>query len=389
MKIVVDQNIPLGTEAFSDAGDVVRLAGRSIQRSDLADCVALIVRSITKVNRELLEGTPVKFVGTCTIGTDHLDIPWLESNGIEWTSAPGCNARSVAEWVGAILATAHLRRRIDLSTLPKAGVVGVGRVGRQVSKVLTELVGAPLLNDPPRQEVEGAAGFASLTETVASSRILSCHLPLTREGSHPTHRLLSGQILSNLPQGAIFLNAGRGPTAVSPDLLELARSRPDLTLALDVFDPEPSVPVDLARSAHFISPHVAGYSLEGKLEGTRMIREALGRFLSLPSWELPEGRKEALHVDKIRLPDGSRIGPVSDPWDALCALVVEAWNPLGDDERMRPILTLPDAERGEAFDRLRKEYPVRLEWRHRPVVGREQLPVAAWEKAVRLGFVEP
>lgn len=155
MQIIVDQNIPLGTEAFSDAGEVVRLAGRSIQNSDLTDCKALIVRSITKVNRELLEGTPVQFVGTCTIGTDHLDIPWLEANGIEWASAPGCNARSVAEWVGTVLATAHLQRRIDLSQAKKAGVIGVGRVGRQVAQVLAELVAPPLLNDPPRAESEG------------------------------------------------------------------------------------------------------------------------------------------------------------------------------------------------------------------------------------------
>jgi len=387
MKIVVDQNVPLGSEAFSDAGDVVRLPGRSIQRSDLTDCDVLIVRSITKVNRELLEGTPVKFVGTCTIGTDHLEIPWLEANGIEWVSAPGCNARSVAEWVGAVLATAHLQRRIDLSTSPRAGVVGVGRVGRQVAMVLTELVGAPMLNDPPRAQAEGAAGFSDLTEIVESCRILSCHLPLTRDGDHPTHKLLTGRILSNLPHGAIFLNAGRGPTAVSPDLLALAESRSDLTLALDVFDPEPSVPVDLAHAAHFVSPHVAGYSLEGKLEGTRMVRESLGRFLSLPPWHLPESLKNPIAVDKIRLPDGTGISPDCDAWDALCALIVEAWNPMGDDERMRQILAFDTPERGEAFDRLRKEYPTRLEWRNRPVDAPARLPTVAWERAKRLGFV--
>jgi len=387
MKIVVDQNVPLGAEAFSDAGEVVRLPGRSIQRSDLLDCTALIVRSITKVNRQLLEGTPVKFVGTCTIGTDHLDISWLEANGIEWVSAPGCNARSVAEWVGATLAVAHLQRRIDLSTSPRAGVVGVGRVGRQVTQVLTALLAAPLLNDPPRALTEGAERFADLTETVRSSQILSCHLPLTRGGDHPTLGLLTRDVLEELPRGAMFLNAGRGPTAVSPDLLALATARPDITFALDVFDPEPAVPVDLAHAAHFISPHVAGYSLEGKLEGTRMVRETLGRFLSLPEWELPKGATSPLAVDKIRLPDGSCVGPDSDAWDALCALVVEAWSPLGDDGRMREILPLPDVQRGEAFDRLRKEYPQRLEWRNRPVVGIEQLPSASWEKAKTLGFV--
>ena len=385
MRIVVDQNIPLGTEAFAAAGEVVRLPGRTIQRSDLTDCHALIVRSITKVDRALLEGTPVKFVGTCTIGTDHLDIPWLEANGISWVSAPGCNARSVAEWVVAVVATFHLDRRIDLGSKPRVGVVGVGRVGRQVSKVLTDLGLAPLLNDPPRAELEGQGAFVELDDLVAGCDIVTAHLPLTRSGEHPTHRLLDKPLLSSLPQGALFLNAGRGPTAVSDDLLGLLQERSDLTMALDVLDPEPVVPVGLCQVAHLISPHVAGYSLEGKMEGTRMVRKALGDFMGLSAWELPAGETQPLVVAEIRL-EGKSISPETDPWDALCALITASWSPLGDDGRMREILALPDGARGEAFDRLRKEYPVRLEWRHRPVVGVEKLPAASWEIARRLGF---
>lgn len=388
MKIVVDQNIPLGNEAFAAAGEVVRLAGRNIQRQDLDGCHALIVRSITKVNRSLLEGSPVRFVGTCTIGTDHLDIPWLEQNGIRWVSAPGCNARSVAEWVGAVLACAHLRRRIDLSRTPMAGVIGVGRVGRQVAHVLAQLVGEPLLNDPPRTEAEGPDGFVSMTDLVKASSIVCAHLPLTRSGDHATHGLLTRQLLSNLPTGAIFLNAGRGPTAVSDDLLALLEARPDLTMALDVFDPEPSIPAELARKAHFISPHVAGYSLEGKLEGTRMVREALGGFLGLSPWDLPPGEALPLHVDRIRLPDGSAVAPDSNSWDALCALIQAAWSPLDDDARLRENIDLPDIQRGEEFDRLRKEYPVRREWRHRTLVNASQLPTATRERAQNLGFCE-
>ncbi len=387
MKVVVDQNVPLGTEAFADAGEVVRLAGRDIRRSDLLDCHALIVRSITKVDSSLLEGTPVRFVGTCTIGTDHLDIPWLESNGIRWASAPGCNARSVAEWAGAVVANAHLARRIDLSRRPKAGVVGVGRVGRQVLEVFAGFGLDVLKNDPPRAQEEGPEGFAALEELVGTCHVVAGHLPLTRGGPHPTQGLFREQILSRLPTGALFLNAGRGATVVSEELADLAKKRPDLTLGLDVFDPEPSVPVDLARSARWISPHVAGYSLEGKLEGTRMVRQALGQFLGLADWRLPPGQTRPLDAASLRLPDGRPVSRHSDPWDALCALVVAAWNPDDDDARMRPILELPDRERGEAFDRLRKEYPIRLEWRHRPVSAPELLPRASWEIARRLGFV--
>lgn len=387
MKVVVDQNVPLGTEAFADAGEVVRLAGRDIRRSDLADCHALIVRSITKVDRSLLEGTPVRFVGTCTIGTDHLDISWLESNGIRWASAPGCNARSVAEWAGAVLASAHLDRRIDLSRRPKAGVVGVGRVGRQVAEVFAGFGLEVLKNDPPRAEAEGREGFVALDELLESCLVAAGHLPLTRGGAHPTQGLFSGQVLSRLQEGALFLNAGRGATTVSKDLADLAKRRPDLTLGLDVFDPEPSVPVDLARAARWISPHVAGYSLEGKLEGTRMVRQAMGEFLGLAEWRLPASQTCPLDASTLRLPGGDPVSRQSDPWDALCALVLAAWNPADDDLRMRPILDLPDQERGQAFDRLRKEYPVRLEWRHRPVTASQALPSTSWDIARRLGFV--
>lgn len=388
MKVVVDQNVPLGTEAFADAGEVVRLAGREIRRSDLLDCHALIVRSITKVDSALLEGTPVRFVGTCTIGTDHLDISWLESNGIRWASAPGCNARSVAEWAGAVVADAHLARRIDLSKHPKAGVVGVGRVGRQVAKTLRGFGLDVLENDPPRAQAEGPEGFVALEDLVGACGIVAGHLPLTRGGSHPTRGLFAERILSRLPTGALFLNAGRGATAVSGDLALLAKKRPDLTLALDVFDPEPSVPVELARSARWISPHVAGYSLEGKLEGTRMVRQALGEFLGLGEWRPPPPETRAIDAASLRLPDGESVSRRSDPWDTLCTLVVAAWNPGDDTTRMRPILDLPDRERGEAFDRMRKEYPTRLEWRHRPVISARILPDATWEIARGLGFVE-
>ncbi len=387
MEVVVDQNVPLGTEAFADAGQVVRLAGRDIRRSDLADCHALIVRSITKVDRTLLEGTPVRFVGTCTIGTDHLDIPWLESNGIRWASAPGCNARSVAEWAGAVVAGAHLERRLDLSAGPKAGVVGVGRVGRQVVEVFAGFGMDVLKNDPPRAQAEGPEGFVALEELLDSCQVVAGHLPLVRGGPHPTQGLFSKRNLSRLRHGALFLNAGRGATAVSGDLAELARERPDLTIALDVFDPEPSVPVGLAKAARWISPHVAGYSLEGKLEGTRMVRRALGEFLGLADWHLPASPTRALDAQALRLPDGTDVSRRSDPWDALCALVVAAWNPSDDDQGMRPILDLADHERGQAFDRLRKEYPTRLEWRHRPVSAPDHLPEATWEIARRLGFV--
>jgi len=387
MRVIVDQNIPLGLEAFSDAGEVVRMPGRNLRKQDLDGCEVLIVRSITRVNAALLEGTPVRFVGTCTIGTDHLDIPWLEQVGIRWTSAPGCNARSVAEWVVSVLAVAHRRQRLDLSVLGRAGIVGVGRVGRQVETVLEALGWDVRKNDPPRAAVEGPMGFESLDDVLEDCQVVTAHLPLVRDGNWPTAGLL-GRDLSRLCRGATFLNAGRGATASTADLEAVGVTRSDLFLGLDVFDPEPSFPVHLARRADHLSPHVAGYSLEGKIEGTRMVREVLGEFLGLGAWSPPSARTAPLLTRHLALPDGSPVSLDADPWDALAALLVGAFDPGRDDAEMRKLLDLPDSERGQGFDRLRKEYPQRLEWRNRPVSGVGGLPPETWEIAQRLGFRE-
>lgn len=376
--IVVDQNIPYGFEAFSSAGEVVRVPGRDIRPEQVRDATALIVRSITKVDSGLLEGSAVRFVGTCTIGTDHLDIPWLESNGIAWSSAPGCNARSVAEYVVAALALAHRRGRCDLSKAPLAGVVGVGRVGRQVASALEGLGLEVLRNDPPRAEIEGSAGFVGLEELLSRCEIVCAHLPLTGSGPHATRGLLTWDHFRTLPRGALFLNAGRGPTTPSSGLRRLLADRPDLTLVLDVWDPEPALPADLATAVLVATPHIAGYSFEGKVEGTRMIRARLGELEGLEAWSVPP-------LEPAPLLAPGAVG--TDAWDAFCDLVLAAYDLEGDDRRTRAILPLEGRARGEAFDRLRKEYPIRREFRHRPVVGWEKLPESVRTLASRSGFV--
>lgn len=381
MKIVVDQNIPFGSEAFSSAGEVVRLPGRQIAAEHLRDASALIVRSITRVDERLLKGTPVRFVGTCTIGTDHLDIPWLESNGISWCSAPGCNARSVAEHAIASLALAQKEGRIDLASRPKAGVVGVGHVGRIVAELLEALELEVLRNDPPREENEGPHGFSSLERLLRECRIVCAHLPLTRTGTHPTQGLLDADHLGRLPSGALFLNAGRGATAPSSGLRRLIQERPDISLALDVWDPEPAFPVDIARTCLVRTPHVAGYSFEGKIEGTRMVREEFGRVAGLAEWNSPH-----VEPDPVELPRS--VVPSSEPWSAWSELVLAAYDIVGDSSRMSEIADRPDSERASAFDRLRKDYPVRREFRNRPVIGWERLPDHARKIAETLGFRE-
>lgn len=376
--IVVDQNIPYGTEAFSGFGEILRLPGRDIRREHLSEATALIVRSITRVDRSLLEGTPVRFVGTCTIGTDHLDLAWLDSQGIEWSSAPGCNARSVAEYVVAALALAHRAGRLDLSSRPAVGIVGVGRVGRQVEAILGGLGLAVRRNDPPRAELEGPDGFLELDDLLARSPVVCAHLPLTRSGDHPTQGLLTWEHLRHLPPGAVFLNAGRGPTTPTADLLRLAASRPDVTMILDVWDPEPCFPVALSSLCLAGTPHIAGYSFEGKVEGTRMVRSRLGSLLGLPDWSPPPCPAPALewHARKRE----------ATPTDILVDLILTAYDLEGDAERFRALQAYPDPERAKAFDGLRRDYPIRREFASRAIHGWERLPESIREIASAIGF---
>lgn len=375
--IVVDQNIPFGREAFEGEESVSTLPGREIRREDLRDASALIVRSVTRVDRSLLEGTPVKFVGTCTIGTDHLDIPWMESQGIRWASAPGCNARSVAEYVVAALALAHLEGRIDLSRHPRAGVIGVGRVGTQVARILSDLGLEVLLNDPPRREAEGLTDFVSLSEMLPLCDIVCAHLPLTRTGLHRTEGLITAELLAELPRGAMFLNAGRGSTSRTPELERILVERPDLTLVLDVWDPEPCVPPGLADAVFAGTPHIAGYSMEGKVEGTRRIRQAWGDSTGRTQWEppsLPLAPLDASGIDS------------NDPWNQVCRILLEAYDFPSDGERFRRISRFSDEERGRKFDLLRKEYPVRREFRNRPIQNDSRLHPEARNLLERIGF---
>lgn len=379
MRIVVDENIPFAEEAFGTAGEVLALPGRDIRPHHLDGVSALVVRSITKVDARLLSGGSVRFVGTCTIGTDHLDIPWLEEQGIRWASAPGCNARSVAEYVLAGLAFAHLQGRIDLSKRPRVGIVGAGRVGSAVSEVLRALGLETLLNDPPRAESEGPSGFEDLDTLFRECPILCVHLPLATRGSHPTKGLLDSNKLSLLRQGGLLINAGRGATIPADSLERFLADRRDASVILDVWDPEPSFPVDIARRCLLGTPHIAGYSFEGKVEGTRLIRSRLSEWSGCAEWALSE-----LGEAPIDPPEG--IHPGNEPWTALCRLVLRAYDIETDSAALVSAAELPDYERGREFDRLRKRYPTRREFRNRPVRTWESIPPETRMLAERIGF---
>jgi erythronate-4-phosphate dehydrogenase len=360
VRIVVDENVPLALEAFGRLGDVVRVPGRSIVADTVRDATALVVRSITRVDAALLSGSAVRFVGTATIGTDHVDRDFLVRAGIEFACAPGSNARSVAEYVTAALLELEIElgRSWSGRTL---GVVGVGNVGRLVVEQARALGMAVLECDPPRARSEGSAGFVELAELLAAADAVTLHTPLVAEGPDATRRLVAGRELARLHPGAALINTSRGEVVDGDALRQALAVRHVAAAVLDVWEGEPEPDPELVRRVAIATPHVAGYSLDGKIAGTRMVAEALARFLGAPPppaavFESPEG------VQRIEIARGGREG--------VREAVRRAVGLRDDDRRMRALLDLPPGARGAGFDRLRRDYPVRREFgRHAIAAG--------------------
>lgn len=353
MHIVADENIPLLEEFFGDIGAITRLPGRTLSRADLEAADILLVRSITRVDRSLLEGTPVKFVGTATIGTDHVDTQWLADQGIAFAAAPGCNADAVVEYVISCLVL--LGERSGASwTRPSVGIVGCGNVGGRLRNRLERLGFQVSACDPPL-EAEGQPGFVSLDEALACD-VISLHTPLTREGPYPSYHLLDSERLAGLKGHQLLINSGRGAVVDNQALLARLEAEDAPLAILDVWEDEPLFSAALLERVWLGTPHIAGYSLEGKINGTGMVYQALCRHLGLPT------RKQAGQF----MPDPplSKLTFTGEAErEQAAGLSVKAIYDLRiDDFKLRQTLGLADGERAEAFDRLRKTYRVRREF---------------------------
>ncbi len=353
MHILADENIPLVDEFFAGHGTIRRMPGRAINRAALEQADVLLVRSVTRVDRALLEGSAVRFVGTCTIGTDHLDLDHLDAAGIGWASAPGCNARGVVDYVvGALLALAeHEGASLEQR---RYGVVGAGEVGGRLVEVLRGLGLDVRVCDPLRQAREAGA-FVSLDELLGECDVISLHTPLTLEGEYATFHLLDDARLSRLRPGSWLINAARGAVVDNTALLGQLLRRPDLHAVLDVWEGEPQVDVALAERCRIATPHIAGYSLDGKLRGTAQIYRAFcARWGLEPSVDLAD----LMPVAPLR---GLSFEATITPQQLLSILCRAVYDPRRDDADFRRSLLGDEARRRAGFDRLRKHYPARRE----------------------------
>jgi erythronate-4-phosphate dehydrogenase len=292
MKIVIDENIPFIRGVFEPWAMVVYSPGRAIDKKMVSDADALIVRTRTMCNSRLLEGSNVRIVASATIGFDHMDTGWLEAEGIKWVNAPGCNSGSVMQYITATLFFIASKYKLDMRSLT-LGVVGVGNVGSKVVKTARAVGVTVLQNDPPRERREGPGEFVALDKVIAESDILTLHIPLSMEGIDKTYHLFNESNLSQLKRDCILINSSRGEVIDNTALRNALSAGILRGTVLDVWEREPYADRRLIELADLATPHIAGYSVDGKANATIAVVREVSSVLGIPlrDWrpgELPE-----------------------------------------------------------------------------------------------------
>jgi erythronate-4-phosphate dehydrogenase len=356
MNIVADENIPYAREAFGLLGDVTTAPGRSMDRDLLRDADLLFVRSITKVNAALLDGTKVQFVGTATIGEDHVDKTYLAERRIGFSSAPGCNANSVGEYLAAALLVLAESRGFQLRDR-RLGIIGHGNVGKRVEQKARALGVDCVLNDPPLERETGDSKYRPLDE-IFDCQIITAHVPLTKRGADPTYHLLDAAFFERVKTGAIIINTSRGSVVDGKALRAALESGKVGASVLDVWEGEPNIDLDLLANLALATPHIAGYSFDGKVNGTRQVYEAACRHLGIePTWD------PAPHLPEPDCPEVTVDGALP-PQQALLNAISAVYDIRNDDRAMRGIILKAPGQRAGYFDQLRKEYPQRREFQN-------------------------
>jgi erythronate-4-phosphate dehydrogenase len=359
IKIVADENIPYVAEVFDHFGEVITMPGRNITAEALEDAECLLVRSITKVNEELLKRSKIKFVATATIGFDHIDTAYLAKKGITFTSAPGSNATSVAEYI--ISSLLHLSAKYSFKLSEKSiGIVGVGNVGSRVAARCRALGMKVILNDPPLFEKTGDEIYRPI-EILYDCDILTFHTPLNKDGKHPTKHLINADFLSKTKPGLVLFNTSRGSVGDTEALIAAINNGHISASVFDVWEKEPDINAALHEKTDIATPHIAGYSFDGKVRGTEMIyRAAVDCFDIESQWRL--------ELPPPIVPEITLSKKYSSSEDALREIVHKVYDVKDDDLRMRQLISVGPASRGSFFDKLRKEYPVRREFANTHVV---------------------
>lgn len=349
IRIVADDKIPFLRGALEQHAQVDYLPGRAIARHHLENFDALIVRTRTRCDEKLLKGTAVKYIATATIGHDHIDKEYCLSNGIQWTNAPGCNAGSVAQYIASALAYIIHRKKTRFEDLT-LGIIGAGRIGSRIEE-MAHVLGIPtLVNDPPRERAEEPGPFVSLEHILQHADIITMHVPLNLQGEDKTFHLAGKHFFESMKPGTWFINSSRGEVHQTQELTMALQSGHLGGAILDVWENEPLIDPELLKAAQIATPHIAGYSLDGKANGTAMCVRAISQYfqLGLEGWhpeDLPVPRDPLIRLNCKDL----------TPEEVFYHLAFSTYNIQEDAQRLR----LDPA----GFESHREQYPVRREAR--------------------------
>ncbi len=348
MKVIIDDKIPYIKGALEPFAEVIYMAGDKTTPEIVKDADALITRTRTNCNSQLLAGSKVKFIATATIGFDHIDTEFCDQTGISWTNAPGCNSKSVEQYIASALIVMAEKKKISLKE-KTIGIVGVGNVGSKVAR-LCEILGMNvLLNDPPRARAEGNKGFVNLKELLGKSDIISLHVPLNMEGVDKTFHLADDQFFSATRQKPILINSCRGEVVNTNSLKSAIKSGIISGAVIDCWENEPDLDRELLDLADLATPHIAGYSRDGKANGTNMSIRALSRFfkLGINNWK----------CSGIEVPPALDIfidGTGKSTQQILSEAILATYDIRDDDKQLR--------ESVETFEKQRGNYPIRREF---------------------------
>jgi erythronate-4-phosphate dehydrogenase len=348
IRIIADDKIPFLKGVLEPYADITYLPGKLIGKEQLKDADALLIRTRTKCTGNLLKDSKVGFIGTATIGFDHIDTGFCESHNIKWSNAPGCNSFSVQQYIAASLLkmAGDFKFRLRDKTI---GIIGVGNVGSKIEKFAKIIGMKVLLNDPPRARNEGEKHFVDLETLLKESDIITLHVPLNVVGEDKTYHLLSERSIRKMKKGVWMINTSRGEVAETSAMKRAVSTGKFGGIVLDVWENEPDIDYELLDKAFLATPHIAGYSTDGKANGTAMIINALSNIFKLPikNWYpeiIPQPHKSEITIN----------AKSKDQEDVIREAVFHTYNIMEDDTKLR--FSPSD------FEKQRGSYPVRREF---------------------------
>lgn len=373
VKVIADDKIPFLKGVIEPYADIFYLSPSQIIKETVKDADALLIRTRTKCNAQLLDDSSVKFIATATIGYDHIDTGYCDSKGIKWLNAPGCNSSSVQQYIASVLFTLAKEKNFSLRE-KTIGIVGVGNVGSKVEKIARIFGMKVLLNDPPRERKEGSAKFVSLDKLIEQSDIITFHVPLNKTGEDKTFHLADETFFSKFNSAKIIFNSSRGEVVETNALKNAINSGKVIASTLDVWENEPNIDKELLSLVDIATPHIAGYSSDGKANGTATCVNALNEFFNLglkPNW-YPQQIPDSVNPKQIHV---NCVGKNKE--QILSEVILSTYNVLEDDNRLRNSV--------ETFEKQRGDYPVRREFPffYVHLVNSE---VSTQEALINLGF---